>query len=200
MRTDRPFSTRTACAVTALVIGFGVAATPLPAQEPMTSWGRMGKFMGEPSGAGNWMGTWYYQNRDLRFALWMRPGKDGRPEAKLHFQSLASPETFETDWSGKASYFLEGQPVEFEMRIESGDAVEARGSWHWTVEFPDSGRTETGRFHLYRILNGRQAVLDFDEYEKTVRRQTRAQKSALAPGYAFTKVSKRHVLWDEIPW
>jgi hypothetical protein len=156
--------------------------------------------VGEPTAEGEWTGTWFYQNRDWRMAVWLRASEKGVPEIRFQYQSLSAPESFETDWTGRATYYLSAQPVAFEIRIDEADAAQARGTWAWTVEFPDSGRSEKGRFRMFRALHGRQLVIDFDEYEKIIRRGERVSRQTVPPGWAFGKASKRLVLWDEIPW
>jgi hypothetical protein len=149
------------------------------------------------SDAGVWDGTWFYSSRDARIMVWMRT-QDGKPELKLQYQSLASAESFETDWTGKASYYLAGEPASFDCHLTEGDANTIRGTWDWRVEFDDSGRSEVGTFTIYRAGDGRQLLMRFDTLERKVRRRDEIQKHSLATAWTFMKASKRIVLWDEV--
>ena len=97
---------------TALIAAAALSAAP--ARSASSPYGEMGVFAGDRTNAGDWTGTWIYVWRDGRMALWLRPGKDGKLEARFQFQSTSSPETFETDWSGKSTYYLSGEPATFE--------------------------------------------------------------------------------------
>lgn len=154
---------------------------------------------GEPTNAGSFDGTWMYVNRDVHFALWIRT-RDGKPEMRLQYQSLASPEAFETDWSGKASYYMAGNPVEFEIRVGQADANAIDGHWSWDLTIGDSARRESADLHVFRTGYGRALVMRFDNYVRTIRRN--GQDSTVKPlmSWSWTKVSKREVLWDELPW
>lgn len=150
--------------------------------------------------AGVWEGTWYYVYRDGWMAIWIRRGKDAKPEVKLRYLSLVSPEAFETDWNGKATYYLVGQPATFEIALDERTDTTIRGTWTWDVQFEDSGRTETGAFTLYRASDGRQMVLKFDRWERIIRRRDEVKRYSRPPAWTFVKASKRLVLWDEIPF
>jgi hypothetical protein len=162
--------------------------------------GRVGTAVPERTDAGVWEGTWYYVYRDGWMALWIRPGGDGKPEVKLRYQSLATSEAFETDWNGRATYYLAGQPATFELSLDERTDTTIRGRWRWDVQFEDSGRTETGRFQMYRAADGRQLVLRFDEWELVIRRRDQIKRYSRPPAWTFVKASKRLVLWDEIPF
>jgi hypothetical protein len=149
---------------------------------------------------GSWDGTWVYANRDAKYALWLRTNAEGRPEARLKYQSISSPETFETGWDGKASYALAGMPVTFALTFERADAVVLVGSWNWDAEFGDSARTEVGTFEAFRSGDGRSMVLRFKSYARTVRRKDKVRTAEALPVWTFRKVSKREALWDELPF
>lgn len=151
----------------------------------------------ERTDAGLWDGTWMYTSRDNRIVLWFRT-EGGKPQVKLQYQSLASAEAFETDWSGKAVYYLSGEPATFDIALTRRDANTVRGTWNWKVEFTDSGRTEKGAFTLYRAGDGRQLVFKFDNLERIVRRRDQVKHYPMDTSWTFTKASKRLVLWDEV--
>jgi hypothetical protein len=142
-----------------------------------------------------------YVSRDQRWALWLREGPKGKVEAKLQYQAQGAPETFETDWTGTSEYYLGGTPVKFELKLTRTTPEKLEGSWNWVASFPDSERIETAQVSLYRVAYGRSLVLDFGkEFTRIVRRGARETKTTPLAAWGFTKVSKRHVSWDEMPW
>jgi hypothetical protein len=149
---------------------------------------------------GNWDGTWVYANRDAKYALWLRTPVGGRPEVRLRYQATSSPETFETGWDGKATYALSGQPVTFAFVLERADADVLAGTWNWNAQFGRSSRTETGTFEAFRAGDGRALVLRFKSYERVVKRKDNVRTTQALPIWTFRKVSKRHALWDELPF
>ncbi len=156
----------------------------------------------EESGAGVWDGTYVFSCRDFRIGMWLRT-KNGVPEMKMRYQSLQSPETFETDWNGKASYYVSGQPATFEITYKNRDAKHIEGSWHWEVESVDRGRVDDAVFTLFRSGYGRSAVFKFDKMEQQVRAQQKVRRfpAVPPPSWTFAKVSKRvDVLWEELPF
>lgn len=188
-------------AAVAFVATAAIAPDPLERElEDRTFWGRAAVYMGTPTEMGDWNGTWFYQNRDFRMALWLRTDGSGKPELRFQYQSIASPEAFETDWTGSSRYFLAGQPVTFAIKITDGDADAFKGSWTWDVEFEDSSRTEAGHFIVRRVSTGRSLVVFFEDFERTLRRRDSVTKTTTPPAWAFAKASKRLILWDEIPW
>ncbi len=156
----------------------------------------------DETGAGIWDGTWVFSCRDFRIGLWIRT-KDGIPEMKMRYQSNQTPETFETDWNGKASYFLSGQPATFEITYKNRDAKHIEGSWHWAVESVSRGRIEDAVFTVFRSGYGRSMVFKFDKLEQQVRadKTVRRFPAVPPPTWTFAKVSKRvDVLWEELPF
>ena len=146
---------------------------------------------------GTWDGTWIHVNRDARIVLYVRT-TSGKPEVRLQYQSTIAPEAFETDWDGNATYYLSGQTARFSLALDGRTPDEMSGTWDWSVDFADSGRTELGKFHLYRVDTGRRAVMRFDSWERQIRRGSTLQRFPATPSLGFTKVSKRLLLWDEI--
>jgi hypothetical protein len=189
---------RTALAAATVLLA---AAALVPAVADRGFYGKTGVFAGERTTAGEWAGTWMYVSRDGRMALWLRAGKDGLPEARLQYQSTANPETFETDWSGKTTYYLSGQAATFEIRLARRERDDLAGRWEWLVDFGDSGRSETSDFRIYRVGDGRSLALEFQKgYVKALRRGDRITKQEIPPVITFVKASRRLVLWDELPW
>ena len=181
--------------------GLLALALSLTAAAPPTSRfpGRVSVYVPEPTQVGNWDGTWYYASVDAKMAIWMRTRR-GTPEVKLRYQSGAKDLSFETDWEGKASYYAAEKPATFEIHITRGDSSEIEGRWLWDVQFGTSGRTENGTFTLFRAQDGRIMVLKFQDYELVVTRGGKTFRTDQPPIWAFTKASKRQVLWDELPF
>lgn len=149
---------------------------------------------------GNWDGTWVFATRDAKYALWLRTSEEGKAQARLRYQSISTPEGFETDWEGKASYALAGAPVTFAMNLERAEAHVLAGTWDWDAEFPDSARKEVGKFEAFRAGDGRSLVLHFTSYQRSVRRKDKVRTTEALPVWTFRKVSKREALWDELPF
>lgn len=162
-------------------------------------YGRAAVMVPDPTSAGTWEGTWIHVNRDTRIAMWMRT-VDGKPQAKLQYQSTSSPESFETDWDGKAVYTLGGRPASFELKLTERERDQIAGTWSWDVQFEDSGRTETGAFTAHRTGDGRALYLRFHEFERAIRRRDDLRRHRATPVWGFTKVSKRLAQWDELPF
>ena len=153
----------------------------------------------EPTTAGSFDGTWMYVNRDARFALWIRT-RDGVRQVKVQYQSLASPEAFETDWDGKALYYLSGTPVTFELKTAKTTPDQILGTWSWILTIDRSGRRESADVVMYRIGNGRLLQMDFQNYQKTITRDGKNGVIRTPLIWTWSKVSKRDLLWDELPF
>ncbi len=149
--------------------------------------------------AGSFDGTWMYVNRDARFVLCSRM-KDGVRQVKVQYQSLASPEAFETDWDGKAVYYMGGSQVNFELELGASTADELVGTWSWVLEFGPLGRRETADVVIYRTGFGRNLVMDFRNYAKTITRGDEDQTTRIPVAWTWIKISKRELLWDELPF
>ena len=153
----------------------------------------------EPTTAGSFDGTWMYINRDMRFVMWART-KDGVPQVRLQFQSLANPEAFETDWDGKAVYYLAGTPVHFDLKLGTANADEILGAWSWTLRLEGTGRAETADVVIHRTGYGRTLLMDFQNYQKVITKNGKDQIVKMPVAWTWTKVSKRELLWDELPF
>jgi len=149
--------------------------------------------------AGSFDGTWMYVNRDLRFALWIRT-KEGVPQVRLQYQSLANPEAFETNWDGKALYYMAGSPVTFEFTLGPSTADRIVGKWAWDATIGNSARRETADIVLYRTVFGRTVLMDFQNYEKRITDGGRNKIMKAPVVWNWVKISNRELLWDELPF
>lgn len=159
----------------------------------------VGIMKSDETSLGNFDGTWMYVNRDSRFAMWIRT-KDGRKQVRLQFQSLAGPEAFETDWDGKAVYYMAGQPVTFELALATADAARMTGSWSWIAQLEGASRKETADLLIYRTAYGRSLQMDFKNYEKTMTLGGKDRTARVPTSWSWIKVSKRELLWEELPF
>lgn len=168
---------------TAQVPGSGRVQTPVP----------------ERTDAGQWHGTWFYANRDVKMVLWLRQ-EQGRLQLKLRYSDTSSAESFETDWDGHATYRHDGFPGEFAIGLTASDENTIKGSWHWQLDRTRWVRKDTGAFTLYRTGDGRSLAWLFDEFERKI--TSGGQERELPPEYSWTfrKASTRMALWDEIPF
>jgi hypothetical protein len=154
----------------------------------------------ERTDRGVWDGTWFYTNRDFRMVLWLRTDQ-GAPTAKLQFLSTTvPPESFATDWRGEASYTLQKGVGKFLFELTDKDANTIRGNWNWDLDLGDSSRIELGRFTIYRGGDGRLLVVKFEDFERIHRRGEDYEHYPSQHVMTFRKISKRQVLWDEIPF
>ena len=153
----------------------------------------------EPTTAGSFDGTWMYVNRDSRYALWIRT-KDGVPQVKLQYQSLASPEAFESDWDGKAVYYLAGNPVNFDLKLGKATKDQILGTWSWDAKIDASARRENADVVMYRTHYGRTILMDFQNFVRVVTRNGKDAVMKTPINWTWNKVSKRELLWDELPF
>ncbi len=155
--------------------------------------------MADPTNAGSFDGTWMYVNRDMQFGMWIRT-RNGVPQVKLQYQSLSSTEAFETDWDGKAAYYLAGAPVTFELKLGASTADRIVGSWSWLLKAGITGRTETADIVMYRTWEGRTFLMDFQNFERKLTRGDKERVFKTPVVWNWIKVSKRELLWDEFPF
>jgi len=153
----------------------------------------------DPTSAGSFDGTWMYVNRDMHFALWIRT-KNGVPQVKLQYQSLANPEAFESDWDGKALYYMAGNPVTFELKLDESTADRIVGKWSWVLTVGNSMRRETADIVVYRTVYGRTLLMDFGNYEKTITSGGKNKIMKAPVVWNWVKLSNRELLWDELPF
>ncbi|HZN55544.1 MAG TPA: hypothetical protein VFB67_09505 [Candidatus Polarisedimenticolaceae bacterium] len=191
-------------ALPSLLLLSTLAAGALPASEeitnvPGTGNDRVGIRKADPTNAGTFDGTWMYVNRDARYAMWIRT-KDGASQIKIQYQSLAGPESFETDWTGKATYYLAGNPVTFDLSVVGSDPDKISGKWNWNLVVGTSGRRESADLVLQRTGYGRNLLMDFRNYERTFTRNGQDKTVKLPNAWNWNKISKRELLWDELPF
>jgi hypothetical protein len=153
----------------------------------------------EETTAGSFDGTWMYVNRDMRFGMWIRT-KSGVPQVKIQYQSLANPEAFESDWDGKALYYMAGSPVTFELKLGQCTVDRIVGAWTWDATTGAVMRRETADMVLYRTEYGRTLVMDFQNYEKTIHDGAKNRLMKAPMVWNWVKISKRESLWDEFPF
>jgi hypothetical protein len=155
--------------------------------------------MADPTSAGSFDGTWIYVNRDVQYGLWIRT-RNGVPQVKLQYQSLAIAETFETDWNGRAEYYLAGAPVTFELKLGPSTADRIVGTWSWVLKAGPTGRSETADIVMYRTWDGRTLLMDFPNFERKLTQGSIEKVNRAPVVWNWIKVSKRELLWDELPF
>ena len=161
--------------------------------------GRSALSLPVPTDAGDWHGTWVYVNRDVHFALWIDE-KDDELIVKLRYLgAYLTPETFETDWSGTTTYTVQNKVAEFKFLITEWDAEKIDADWFWSLDLKGSSRTETSKIKLYRAGDGRRLVMHFTEFQRLIERAGQKVIHDNEQAWTFTKVSKRHARWEELP-
>jgi len=109
-------------------------------------------------------------SRDYRVALWLRSSDDGPvPEYRFQLSRSGTDERFVTDWKGQRTYDLSGSPGRFSVILVDGDANELSGSWDWTVDFVDSARGEHSDIRVFRIGDGRNLAIHFEDFRIELR-------------------------------
>ena len=161
--------------------------------------GKIGVASADPVTTGSFEGTWIYVNCDGKFALWIR-NEGGTPRMRLQYQSTRNGEAFESDWDGKAKYFFSGVPADFDMTIDHADADKISGHWTWNFDAGSSARLEKADLLIQRTAYGRSMKMDFLNYEKTIRQSGGDKVFRMPVTWGWTKVSKRELLWDELPF
>ncbi len=148
--------------------------------------------------SGNWYGTWIYKSRDQRILLWLRETESGKPEYRMQYQSLGTPEAFITDWTGRSEYAIAGTDAVFHLAAVKRNADSITGTLEWDLQFEDSGRRRSGEFEMFRGGDGRQLVMHFHKQALVVRRAGKEAVDEAPSAWTFIKYSKRLVLWEEV--
>lgn len=163
---------------------------------------RFGRTRPEPTTEGMFAGTWVHRSVKLRFAFFIQEGEQGF-EVKVRWQTEGA-ETFETDFTGRASYIFRGFPAEVSFTVdpESSNENVIEGDYLRQL-FMEEGdyRKEWGRFRLERALEGRTLIWSFPSYEQEYRTLDKIESGSRDDVfYLLHKVSHRVVDWEEIPW
>lgn len=195
MRRFRVLAAVAAVSMIALAVPAGEVKTDLPG--PGNDRQLMEK--DDPVTAGSFDGTWMYVNRDSHFAMWIRT-KDGARQVRIKYQSLASPEAFETDWDGKAIYYMASHPVIFELKLGETTGDKLTGKWSWVLTSGNAMRRETADVEIYRTIYGRTLLMDFLNYEKTIVSNGKNHVMRAPVAWNWIKISNRELLWDELPF
>ena len=148
--------------------------------------------------AGDWYGTWVYKSRDQRVVLWLRADASGRPEYRLQYQSLGTPEAFTTDWTGRSEYAVTGTDALFHLAAKERGEHSIRGTLDWDLQFERSGRRRTAEFEMFRGGDGRHLVLHFHKQSLVIRKGDKEATDNSPGAWTFIKNSRRLVLWEEI--
>ena len=183
----------------AVTLALGAQAGEVKTDIPGLGTERLMVHKDDPTTDGSFEGTWMYVNRDVRFVLWIRM-KDGAPQVKLQHQSLASPEAFETDWDGKASYYMGQKEATFELKLGERTADRLEGRWSWEAEVGPYHKHETADVVIFRTGRGRELQMDFQNFERLITGGGRNRIMRAPIVWTWTKISKRELLWDELPF
>jgi len=182
----------------ASALALAAAGASAPRAQESLYFGKTGVEPPARTDAGSFSGTWFYVNRDWKVALWIED-QEGSPQVKLRLLSIATAEGFETEWGGHAEYAFRGMPGRFDARVERRDADTIEGVWDWELGEPGRRRIERAKFKLYRAADGRQAVFQFDDFERVYEeRPPRLYTERMI--WTFRKVSRRQALWAELPF
>ena len=177
-----------------------LAGTALLAQSPSFPPVRESFAVPQPTGDGDWYGTWYHESRERQMAIWIRPGTPD-PEIRIRYFRLGGGEQFTTEWNAKVDYqSKDGAPGHFALGLTSASADRMTATWTWSLEYTDSARLDNGDLSIYRSGDGRMLVLLFDNFERKIRRGPYWESGGTSHALTFHKASKRVVAWDELPF
>jgi len=187
----------TAALALAIVPGHGVAR----AQSSDLMYGRTSVLLPPQTDSGSFDGTWFYVNRDLRIAMWMQT-VDGKVQAKFQILRTGMNETFSTGWDGRATYNpgVGNGEGSFRLDLAKTTADRLEGTWEWALRFHDSSRVETSEVAFYRSADGRQMTMHFPTYKLEIARYEDVSTWEVPQLWTFRKISRRHLLWDEMPF
>ena len=88
----------------------------------------------------------------------------------------------------------------FELKLGASTADRIVGTWSWVVEVDGSGRRETADIVIYRTGYGRALVMDFQNYQLTITLEGKNRITKPPVVWNWLKISKRELLWDEMPF
>ena len=164
-------------------------AVPAPAQ---------GIVVPEMTTDGEWNGSWARSSPNERIALFVR-GDAAAPEIRVRYRDLRRPDAFETDWSGRASYHVEGDEAEFSLQITERDKDRIRCVWKRSVPWAGGVETESATVTIFRTDDGRKLAVTFEDLHR-LRSQEGVEPRSIAQArlWTFRKVSRRVVRWEEI--
>lgn len=150
---------------------------------------------------GNWHGTWQYGNVQEKVALFMRQSEGAPVEIRLQYSGSRPVQEFATDWNGAASYSVQGRPASFELEVSERTDERISGTIRWDFPLAENVReSRSGKFVIYRKLDGRYLQLHADEFEwKRYSGETVIGRQVGPMDWSFRKRSKRIVMWEELP-
>ncbi len=149
---------------------------------------------------GNFDGTWYYASRDHRMGLFIRT-VDGEPQLQMIYRSNRFPESFDTDWNGRAEYLVAGRPCGFEFKKVKSDENAIHGEWRWITTWSGREREIFANVEIHRTGDGRQLVIRFPDKTRTLREESGDERVIDSPeSWSFRKISRRIVRVEELPF
>jgi hypothetical protein len=182
-----------------LVVGLP-ASGPARAQSLPEIYGHETVDAPKPTEAGDWYGTWYYVSRARKMALWIRE-ENGETRLKLQLRGQkGNPESFVTDWEGRAVYSIAGVHGKFILELDEKNADSLSGSWTWTLRSATGGQHETADVEIYRAGWGRQLVWNIENVKRRTEGDATPRSDLERIVWVFRKASRRQVLWSELPF
>jgi len=153
----------------------------------------------EQTGEGTFLGTWFYVDRDQRFALFFKE-EAGKIKAKIMWY-VNSEESFETDWDGKCAYMFRGYEGNVSLQISNpGNKELLEGKWLWQYRFVSSERIESGTFKMYRFEKGFKLAWIMPDWARVVKAGDKEKGLKLDQMHILRKASNRIISWEEIPF
>jgi hypothetical protein len=95
---------------------------------------------------------------------------------------------------------MAGKPASFALTLASAEPDAIAGHWDWELSTGSSARHETAGVTLQRTGYGRTLQMDFKDYQRTISSGPKGNLLKAPMTWTWIKVSKRELLWDELPW
>lgn len=178
----------------AALVGLAATRTPPPAETT----------------AGKFEGTWYRVDPENRQAVQFRRSENGRGWDLRFYWRSADGFEIDTDWASRHTFTYKGFPGVLVLNVDPKLSNESRVTVHYRRDQDGASAshlTEEGDLILYRTGDGRLLVwlqdplkIDTTVAEPIAPYEEDGAKRDEQRLWQFGKVSKRLILWDEIPW
>ncbi len=153
----------------------------------------------DPTTEGTFVGTWFYIDRDMRFAFYFKE-EEGKIQAKLRWE-IHHGEMFETDWDGKCTYMYGGNEGVVHLDIANPENKnQLEGKWSWRFGSGSGERLEEGTFTIYRSEKGLKLAWIMPDWFKSFKSGDKQKKYQYEQMHILRKASNRLIQWEEIPF
>ncbi len=160
--------------------------------------------------AGKFEGTWYRVDPENKQALQLRRSADGRGWDLRFYWRTGDEFEIDTNWETHHRFTYKGFPGVLDMVVDRKLSTDKRLAVHYRRDQDGANQshmTEEGDLFIYRVADGRTLVwlqdplkIDVKVAEPIAPYEEDGAKRAEQRMWRFSKVTRRLILWDEIPW